>query len=586
MKFCRVSKRIVPDEAVVCPFHHGTECLGTAGGARPARANGPRRAPAGAADETSLRLELSGLEGRIRASRRRGRRLALGAGLAIAVGLASWAAAYAHEVRDHAEVCDLTITRDPTDPTRVAVTFQPLTTGRVEIRRSDADRETELIDRAAAGGGPHRVEWRWVRMCVGDVVRVTYRHGWSLATYELTVPPVPPAPPLGTAVLSGHIVDATTSSPLPGAQVHIVGTELRATTTPAGEFRLTGAPDGPVGIKISAPRFCTVEAEKELRAGREERLEAALSPGMSRGQLRLVLTWGNEPADLDAHLEGPLPGGKRFHIFFGDQGDLASKEYVNLDIDCQEGRGPETITVFGVQPGVYHYYVHDFTNVQNLQSSALALSGAKVELYQGGQMLRRFSAKLGAIGNVWHVCDIEVTADQSARVTGLDTYESKVLKLNVALTCLILLDNPGDLTDHHLNRMKGTAAGILPLLRFDRGMKAGLVSSDRDGVRILAPTANQRTLRDAIAAIGPGSKAPLAKGLESAFHTLSAIRGQRTVAVLTQGSPDDRMAVEHWRDRLKKIGVEIVVFGIGSSDRAFLNALASDPEKVKLISDE
>jgi len=153
----------------------------------------------------------------------------------------------------------------------------------------------------------------------------------------------------------------------------------------------------------------------------ETTLRVALSPGMSAGQIRLVLTWGDTPRDLDAYLEGPLPDGKRFQVFHGDKGDLTSRQFVNLDVDDRDGYGPETITVLGVLPGTYHYIVHDFINLNDRQSNALALSNAEVKVYQGGQAYR-FTVDGNSIGTLWHVCDIEVTPDRQAIVKKIDKY--------------------------------------------------------------------------------------------------------------------------------------------------------------------
>jgi hypothetical protein len=125
--------------------------------------------------------------------------------------------------------------------------------------------------------------------------------------------------------------------------------------------------------------------------------------------------------DLDAHLEGPLPDERRFHVYFGDKGDLKSREFVNLDVDDLDGYGPETITVLGVLPGTYHYFVHDFSNLDDIRSSALARSGAELKVYQGGQAYR-FAVDGSSVGTLWHVCDIEVWQDRQATVKKIDKY--------------------------------------------------------------------------------------------------------------------------------------------------------------------
>ena len=209
-------------------------------------------------------------------------------------------------------------------------------------------------------------------------------------------------------------------------------------TGPDGRFRLGQAPAGPVPFEVSAEGFSTEQLEEDLVlvSGKETSLRLVLNPGMKSGQIRIVLTWGLEPADLDAHLEGPLPDGKRFHIFFQQKGDLKSREFVNLDVDAKDGKGPETITVLGVSPGSYHYFVHDYTNRDVHRSTALARSGAEVRVYHGGQTYR-FRANNESAGTIWNVCDIDVTPSGAAVVKKLDKYETRSIAAAVDLVFLL-----------------------------------------------------------------------------------------------------------------------------------------------------
>ena len=113
-----------------------------------------------------------------------------------------------------------------------------------------------------------------------------------------------------------------------------------------------------------------------------------------------------------------------FHIFFQQKGDLQSKEFVSLDVDDTDGDGPETITILGVLPGKYTYFVHDYTNAASKHNRALGQSHAQVKLYQGGQTYR-FSVAPQAVGTLWHVCDIEVEKSGNVKVVKVDEYTSK-----------------------------------------------------------------------------------------------------------------------------------------------------------------
>ncbi len=390
--------------------------------------------------DSELQRYLASLQRRVHTGRRRSWWLALAAAGLLLVSLVSWWAYYASSVLAYAELEEaIRVERIAEDPDRVALWYQPGTAGLLGFRRVDADRETELLDEVVseAVGKEQRFEWRWSGVQEGSRVKVTYREGWRLAQRELQVPAAPSRPPLGDAVLQGEIVNATTNRPLEGAEIRIVGTPLSAKSGADGRFRLTEAPSGPVPIEISAANFSTDQLERELVSGKETPLRVALSPGMKSGQIRLVLTWAKQPADLDAHLEGPLPESKRFHIYFQEKGDLKSREFVNLDVDDRDGEGPETITVLGVLPGVYHYFVHDYTNRDATESQSLARSGAEVKVYQGGQTYR-FQVNSGAAGTTWNVCDIEVTSS-GATVKKVNTYDSRQLKTRGSTVDVVFL---------------------------------------------------------------------------------------------------------------------------------------------------
>jgi hypothetical protein len=86
------------------------------------------------------------------------------------------------------------------------------------------------------------------------------------------------------------------------------------------------------------------------------------------GQIRVVLTWGEHPRDLDLHCHSS----KKEHVYFVKKHSGA----LTLDVDVKDGLGPETLTV-NVEPGVqYFFYVHHFEG-----ESTLSKSGAKLKVY-------------------------------------------------------------------------------------------------------------------------------------------------------------------------------------------------------------
>ena len=91
--------------------------------------------------------------------------------------------------------------------------------------------------------------------------------------------------------------------------------------------------------------------------------------GLDENGIRIVLTWGTSPEDLDSHLEF---GGN--HLHFGNKivGNCS------LDVDDTLFEGPETITISSAEDYIYKYYVYNYSNF-----GTMAESGATVNVYFG-----------------------------------------------------------------------------------------------------------------------------------------------------------------------------------------------------------
>ena len=452
MKYCQSCKTLVPDQNQVCPrcksdkhvkvFGSGSAGTTTVSSSASASPSRPNRTVASDTDRAELQFTLGTLERRLASKKRRSVWLFLAALVALIACGGAWWAHHTMTVMSYATIDpDARLERDPLNPERLTIRYRPMSEGRLGFGRSDRDRDTELVDHVAAGTSSEQsFRWRWSGVKTGDTVWLTHRVGWSLSRLAMKVPEPPPRPKLGDAVMIGQVADATTNKPIESAEVRIVGTSLRSRTDSDGRFRIEEAPASVVGVEVAAPNFSTEQFEKTLVDHSETSVRTVLSPGLKAGQIRVVLTWNDKPADLDAHLMGPLPGNKSFHVYFGAKGDLKSKEFVSLDVDDRDGEGPETITVLGVLPGRYHYFVHDYTNANSVDSTALSNSGAVVKVYHGGQTYR-FRTDKQSIGNHWHVCDIDVSADGSATVRKIDKYETKVVQTAItAVDVLFLMD--------------------------------------------------------------------------------------------------------------------------------------------------
>ncbi|HDT0048692.1 TPA: tetratricopeptide repeat protein [Escherichia coli] len=122
----------------------------------------------------------------------------------------------------------------------------------------------------------------------------------------------------------------------------------------------------------------------------------AISPVMTNlDGMRVVLSWGEKPFDLDSHLI--FPGG---HIYF----DSKEGTDANLDVDDTESYGPETVTISKKHFGEsYIYAVQDYSNKGLPNSNYLSASKAKVFVYVGSSLVRSYSVPAGKRGNIWTV---------------------------------------------------------------------------------------------------------------------------------------------------------------------------------------
>ena len=136
--------------------------------------------------------------------------------------------------------------------------------------------------------------------------------------------------------------------------------------------------------------------------------DAVLTPVLSDNEYRIVLTWSSTPRDLDSHISGPLSTGGRFHVYYSDMSASDNGETVaSLDLDDTSSYGPETITLTKTQNGVYKYAVQDYSNRNSSSSTALSMSGAKVELYCGNSLVGTYTVPINKTGTVWNVFEIE-----------------------------------------------------------------------------------------------------------------------------------------------------------------------------------
>jgi hypothetical protein len=238
----------------------------------------------------------------------------------------------------------------------------------------------------------------------------------------------------GTGNVGGRIVNALDGSGVDGLTVNLrvgINTTTGAvvatfTTQNFGLYAFIGLDAGIYTAEASGQGYNTTYFTIVCIGGRTSvNPDATITPILSSGETRIVLTWGLTPPDLDSHLTGPTPEGDRFHVYFSYSdyyyNDLL---YVGLDLDDTDSYGPETTTIYQQISGVYRFSVHDYTNRSagiSYASFALSNSGAQVRVYRGSTLLATFNVPTNQEGTLWTV--FEMSGDIVTPVNAM-SYES------------------------------------------------------------------------------------------------------------------------------------------------------------------
>ncbi len=209
----------------------------------------------------------------------------------------------------------------------------------------------------------------------------------------------------GTGSISGTVVDATSGEGLPGATVKAGGVET--TTNNDGVYKLENVPAGVQTVTASKTGYIADSKQVVVIADQETtNVNFALSPPTATGQIRIVLTWGENPEDLDSHLLVPQSdtnGTLGFEVYYGDEGSETAYPFALLDVDETDGYGPETITIYRRLNQKYKYFVYNYS-----ETDSLATSGAVVKVYSGNSLLKTYNVPTSQTAGdlYWYVFDI------------------------------------------------------------------------------------------------------------------------------------------------------------------------------------
>jgi 5-hydroxyisourate hydrolase-like protein (transthyretin family) len=149
---------------------------------------------------------------------------------------------------------------------------------------------------------------------------------------------------------------------------------------------------------------------------------------LSASLLRIVLTWGKTPYDLDSHFTGPIANSSsRFHIYY-----LANAYNprgtgipdIRLDADGTSGFGPETITINRFQVGTYRYSVFNYIDQTDEGGLGISNSPASVNIYDQNGLVQSFYPPVFTPGggNAWAVFEIISSGNGIYRIVNTNTW--------------------------------------------------------------------------------------------------------------------------------------------------------------------
>jgi hypothetical protein len=170
-------------------------------------------------------------------------------------------------------------------------------------------------------------------------------------------------------------------------------------------------------LAAEAAGFCPGEREVQVQEGKVTKLKLPLSPDLTGDEIaRLILDWGENPRDLDAHFRKVGTAGfpNPAHVFFQHKEgrNEARERFAILDVDHTNSQGYETITLSDKATGEYEYYVHHYAG-----TGTIGGSGAQASIVTRGCQRRDYSVPASCNKNVWAIARVRV---QQGRVELVD----------------------------------------------------------------------------------------------------------------------------------------------------------------------
>ena len=182
-----------------------------------------------------------------------------------------------------------------------------------------------------------------------------------------------------------HLINAVNSAAIKDANVTIryginndnnLSVAYSRTTDENGYFEINNMPYGQYTAVFNKNGFISTSLNMKIDENSNSNYNLSMSPVLAQGEMRIRLSWGANPRDLDSHLVKYVNGVQIYHIYYGDKQGTNGD---NLDRDDTDGFGPETITIKKVNANAkYVYFVHKYAGNGEIKNS-----GASVKISYG-----------------------------------------------------------------------------------------------------------------------------------------------------------------------------------------------------------
>ncbi len=236
----------------------------------------------------------------------------------------------------------------------------------------------------------------------------------------------------GSGTASGKIIDALQGFGVRGLTLNIreganntsSGIIARVTTGADGYYDTPELPAGMYSAEIvdernSSEKYIDGLINIKILGSRNiSEQNGTVSTQLLTGQIRVVLSWGATPSDLDSHLFAQLDSGDSYHTCYYQKEakrSYGNSRYAALDLDDTDCYGPETTTIYSQDNGDYTFVVYDFSRV-SIQD--IAGSGAVVQVYMGNSSMPDYTFYAPRLnGFVWEVFSYD---SREGKITALN----------------------------------------------------------------------------------------------------------------------------------------------------------------------